>query len=33
MHRVQLQYEYSEKLQIYVKEVAEDQKFSEERKP
>jgi hypothetical protein len=33
MHRVQLQSGYSDRLQIYVKEVAEGQKFSKERKP
>jgi hypothetical protein len=30
---VQLQSGYSDRLQIYVKEVAKDQKFLEERKP
>jgi hypothetical protein len=29
---VQLQFGYSDRLQIYVKEVVEGQKFSEERK-
>jgi hypothetical protein len=33
MHRVQLQSGYSDRLQIYVKEVTEGQKFSSERKP
>jgi hypothetical protein len=33
MHRVQLQSGYSDRLQIYVKEVTEGQKFSRERKP
>jgi hypothetical protein len=32
MHRVQLQYEYSDRLHIYVKEVAEVHNFLEERK-
>jgi hypothetical protein len=32
MHRVQLQFGYNDRLQIYVKEVEEGQKFSEERK-
>jgi hypothetical protein len=33
MHWVKLQYGYSDMLKIYVKEVAEGQKFLEERKP
>jgi hypothetical protein len=33
MHRVQLQSGYSDRLHIYVKEVAEGHRFSEERKP
>jgi hypothetical protein len=33
MHRVQLQYGYSDRLQIYVKEATQGQKFSEKRKP
>jgi hypothetical protein len=33
MHRVQLQFGYSDRLKICVKEVTEGQKFSEERKP
>ena len=33
MHRVQLQSGYSDRLQIYVKEVTEGQNFSSERKP
>jgi hypothetical protein len=32
MHRVQLHSRYSDMLQIYVKEVADGHKFSEERK-
>jgi Ni2+-binding GTPase involved in maturation of urease and hydrogenase len=33
MHRVQLQSGYSDKLQIYVKEVTEGQKFSRKGNP
>jgi hypothetical protein len=33
MHRVHIQSGYSDMLYIYVKEVIEGQKFSEERKP
>ena len=32
MHKVQLQSRYYDRLQIYVKEVAKGQKFSEEKK-
>jgi hypothetical protein len=33
MHRVQLQSGHSDRLQVDVKEAAEGQNFSEERKP
>jgi hypothetical protein len=33
MHRVQLQSGYNDRLQIYVKEVAEGQKFLEKENP
>jgi hypothetical protein len=33
MNRVQLQSGYSDRLQIYVKEVTKGQKFLSERKP
>jgi hypothetical protein len=33
MHRIQLQFGYSDRLQIYVKEVVEGHKFPEESKP
>jgi hypothetical protein len=33
MHRLQLQFGYNDRLQIYVKEVTKSHKFSSERKP